>query len=121
MGYYPKYYLLVFEVLAAALAALLAALAAVFAALAAVFAALAAVFAALAAVLAAVFATLVVVVVFDTLVALVLARLAFELEAVLVLAASPQAIPRALRPRTAESTTFFIMENSHVFSKVKLA
>jgi hypothetical protein len=41
-------------------------------------------------------------------VTLVLARLALEFEAVLVLAASPQAIPRALRPRTAERTTFFI-------------
>ena len=64
---------------------------------------------------------LVVVVVFDTFAVLVLARFAFALEAVLVLAASPQAIPRALRPRTAERTTFFIMENSPVFSKVKLA
>lgn len=58
---------------------------------------------------------------FVVVVTLVFARLAFALVAVLVLAASPQAIPRALRPRTAERTTFFISEISPVFSKVKLA
>jgi hypothetical protein len=51
----------------------------------------------------------------------VFARLAFALVAVLVLAASPQAMPSALRPRTAEKSTFFISEISPVFSKVKLA
>lgn len=42
-------------------------------------------------------------------VALVIVRLALEFAAVLVLAASPQAMPKALTARTVESTiTFFI-------------
>jgi fatty acid desaturase len=98
-------YLLVFEFAGLlALAVLAAALAAFATAFAALAAALATVLAAFAAALAAVFE-----VVFETLVTLVLVRLALVFAALLAGAASPQAIPRALRPRTVESTiTFFI-------------
>jgi hypothetical protein len=97
-------YLLVFEFAGLlALAVLAAALAAFATAFAALAAALATVLAAFAAALAAVFE-----VVFET-VTLVLVRLALVFAALLAGAASPQAIPRALRPRTVESTiTFFI-------------
>jgi hypothetical protein len=97
-------YLLVFEFAGLlALAALAAALAAFATAFAALAAALATVLAAFAAALAAFD------VVFATLVTLVLVRLALVFAALLAGAASPQAIPRALRLRTVESTiTFFI-------------
>jgi hypothetical protein len=95
--------LLALAVLAAVLAALLALLATAFAALAA---ALATVFAAL----AAAFVAVVLAVEFALVTtALVFALFAFAFAALFAGAASPQAIPRALRPRTVESTiTFFI-------------
>ena len=54
-------------------------------------------------------------------VAFVLVLLEFAFAALLAGAASPQAIPRALRPRTVESTITFFISRSSLLSSSKLS